>query len=139
MTYGRRGSYRRGSVQKSGPRPNTYPGQCATCGMNVAAGAGILTGTKQTGYTVTHAPATLHGSPISGGWINGCPEETDRLNAALGHENDSYVQNAENAEKIVLEKPPARSAGKYAYTGSGARMTNRYQRCEDAPCCGCCD
>jgi hypothetical protein len=29
--------------------------------------------------------------------------------------------------------------GKYAYTASGARMTDRASRCEDAPCCGCCD
>ena len=28
---------------------------------------------------------------------------------------------------------------RYAYTSGGARMTNRYSRCEDAPCCGCCD
>jgi hypothetical protein len=27
----------------------------------------------------------------------------------------------------------------YAYTGSGARMTMSSRRCEDAPCCGCCD
>ena len=29
--------------------------------------------------------------------------------------------------------------GKYAYTSSGARMTMSSRRCEDAPCCGCCD
>ena len=28
---------------------------------------------------------------------------------------------------------------RYAYTSTGARMTSRYGRCEDAPCCGCCD
>jgi hypothetical protein len=28
---------------------------------------------------------------------------------------------------------------KYAYTASGARMTMSSRRCEDAPCCGCCD
>lgn len=26
-----------------------------------------------------------------------------------------------------------------AYASSGARMSSRYGRCEDAPCCGCCD
>ena len=140
MAYGKRSNYRRGGFQqKSGPRPSTYPGVCATCGANVAAGEGILTGTKATGYTTTHAPATLHGSPISGGYVNGCPEETDRLNAALGHVDNDYVRNAERAEEIVITAPPARSAGKYAYTSSGARMTDRFQRCEDAPCCGCCD
>jgi hypothetical protein len=34
----------------------------------------------------------------------------------------------------------SRNAGsKYAYTASGARMTMSSRRCEDAPCCGCCD
>ena len=28
---------------------------------------------------------------------------------------------------------------KYAYTSTGARMTMSSRRCEDAPCCGCCD
>jgi len=32
-----------------------------------------------------------------------------------------------------------RRPGKHAWTSSGARMTSRYSRCEDAPCCGCCD
>lgn len=31
------------------------------------------------------------------------------------------------------------AASKYAYTASGARMTASSRRCEDAPCCGCCD
>ena len=32
-----------------------------------------------------------------------------------------------------------RRGGRYAYASSGARMTDRRGRCEDAPCCGCCD
>lgn len=32
-----------------------------------------------------------------------------------------------------------RRSGRYGYTSSGARLTSRYGRCEDAPCCGCCD
>lgn len=28
---------------------------------------------------------------------------------------------------------------KYAYTSTGTRMTMSSRRCEDAPCCGCCD
>ena len=34
---------------------------------------------------------------------------------------------------------PRYGRGRYAYTSTGARMSNRYSRCEDAPCCGCCD
>jgi hypothetical protein len=32
-----------------------------------------------------------------------------------------------------------RRTSRYAYTSGGARMTDRASRCEDAPCCGCCD
>lgn len=32
-----------------------------------------------------------------------------------------------------------RGSSRYGYTISGARLTNRYARCEDAPCCGCCN
>lgn len=34
---------------------------------------------------------------------------------------------------------PARAGSRYACTQGGARMTMSSQRCEDAPCCGCCD
>jgi len=33
----------------------------------------------------------------------------------------------------------SRRGGRYAYTNSGARVTMSSRRCEDAPCCGCCD
>jgi hypothetical protein len=131
VTY--RKDYRR--TQQTGPRPNTYAGTCISCGLAVAAGAGILTGSKATGYTVRHAPATWHGSPISGGYVNGCPADTDALNAKLGHTDDNYVGNVARASAIVVGSP----RGKSAYTSTGARMTSRSQRCEDAPCCGCCD
>ena len=32
-----------------------------------------------------------------------------------------------------------RRGSRYAYTSSGARVTMSSRRCEDAPCCGCCD
>lgn len=143
MAYGKRSNYRRGAQQNAGPRPNTYPGTCASCGQYVAVGAGILTGTRNTGYTTKHTPATLHGSPISGGYINGCPAETDELNAGLGHVDNSYVRNMARNLAAASDNPiremSRRAGGKYAYTSSGARMTMSSQRCEDAPCCGCCD
>jgi hypothetical protein len=141
MTY-RKYNRRDSSPQMTGPRPNTYAGNCDTCGVAVAARAGILTGSKATGYTVRHAPATWNGSPVSGGWVNGCPADTDSLNAALGHVDDNYVRNMARASEIDVNGPremSRRAGGKYAYTSGGARMTERSQRCEDAPCCGCCD
>lgn len=38
-----------------------------------------------------------------------------------------------------LRAVSAAAGSKYAYTASGARMTVSSRRCEDAPCCGCCD
>lgn len=38
-----------------------------------------------------------------------------------------------------LREVSAMAGGKYAYTASGARLTMASRRCEDAPCCGCCD
>jgi len=38
-----------------------------------------------------------------------------------------------------LREVSRRAGSKYAYTSSGARMTMSSRRCEDAPCCGCCD
>jgi hypothetical protein len=43
----------------------------------------------------------------------------------------------------AMDAPRRARAGrrdsKYAYTNSGARVTMSSRRCEDAPCCGCCD
>lgn len=32
-----------------------------------------------------------------------------------------------------------RAGSRYGYTSTGARVTMSSARCEDAPCCGCCD
>jgi hypothetical protein len=136
MAYRKSSNYRR--PQQSGPRPNTYAGTCATCGEPVAAGMGILTGTRATGYTTTHAPASLKGSPISGGYVNGCPAETDKLNRGLGHTEGAYVSNLERARLINVEPPPSRGRRvPRAYTSSGAQMFTRGCGHEDYPCCGC--
>jgi hypothetical protein len=130
-----RTTYARRPVQRTGPRANKYAANCSSCGLAVPAGTGLLAGSRTDGYTVHHAPARWHGSPISGGWVDGCPAATDKSNAALGHVGNAFVTNA--ASRAPLEpKTPRRS---YAYTSGGARMTSRYGRCEDAPCCGCCD
>jgi hypothetical protein len=90
----------------------------------VPAGTGILTGNRDAGYEVRHGDRRWVGPPCGGDaigkpgngrWVGGCEEYADRP---------------------VYEAPQRRT---YAYTLSGARMTSRRGRCEDAPCCGCCD
>ena len=113
MAY--RSGYARRPVQRTGPRANRYDAGCSTCGRTVPAGRGILTGNRDQGYAVRHPDRTWAGSPVSGKWVGGCEEFADQP---------------------VYEAKPQRS---YAYTSGGARMSSRYGRCEDAPCCGCCD
>ena len=111
MAY--RSTYRR-PVQRTGPRANRYDAGCSTCGRLVPAGTGILTGNRDQGYEVRHADRRWIGSPVSGQWAGGCEDA---------------------AGQPVYVKPERT----YARTSSGARMTSRSGRCEDAPCCGCCD
>ena len=113
MAYGR--SYARRPVQRTGPRPNKYDAGCSTCSRLVPAGTGILTGNRDAGYAVRHSDRRWIGSPVSGKWVGGCEDAKDQP---------------------VYVAPVKRT---YAYSSSGARMSNRYGRCIDAPCCGCCD
>ena len=52
-----------------------------------------------------------------------------------------YGRNAlqQAPEGADLRAVSAAAGPRYAYTASGARMTLASARCEDAPCCGCCD
>jgi len=109
-----RTAYRR-PVQRTGPRANKYDAGCSRCGRLVPAGTGILTGNRDLGYEVRYGDRKWHGSPVSGKWVGGCEDATDQ-------------------PVYEVTRKPGR-----AYTASGARMTSRYGRCEDAPCCGCCD
>ena len=53
---------------------NRYAGECAICHQNVAAGMGVATKpTNGTSWVVTHSAQTWKGSPVSGGWVGGCP------------------------------------------------------------------
>ena len=113
MAYGR--SYARRPLQHTGPRANKYDAGCSRCGRTVPAGTGILTGNRDQGYEVRHSDRRWIGSPVSGKWVGGCEDAQDQP---------------------VYVKPERRS---YACTSGGARMTSRRGRCEDAPCCGCCD
>jgi len=154
MGYGRN-NYRRGypsRPQTTGrvAKVNARPGPCRTCGEDIPAGVGQLWREASGAWSVVHVEAAqggwlMHPQPVRGG----CPESTDKRNAELhaagffGPDAPAPVSERELiAAKAAryAETTPAPAARKtYAYSSSGARMSNRYSRCEDAPCCGCCD
>jgi hypothetical protein len=123
----------------TGPRTNQFPAPCQGCGQDVPGGQGELY--RDGGqWRVKHRAASWHGSPVSGLYVNGCPADTARLNAAGGWGPESartFVPPAQVGPDDAQEAS-RRAGGKYAYTASGARMTLSSARCIDAPCCGCC-
>lgn len=162
MSYYNRNSHRR---QSSRPRPvtpgrvakvNARPGPCRYCHEEIPAGAGQLWREDSGAWSVVHAPAEWHGSPVSGRYIYGCPRDTDQMNAEGNWPGRPEAERlaavaatyaAMHATEAPCQADPGddlrevsrRAGGKYAYTSSGARMTASSQRCIDAPCCGCCD
>jgi hypothetical protein len=155
MGYGRSGYRRSSRPQTTGrvAKVNARPGPCKHCGEEIPAGAGQLWRGAD-GWSVVHAEES------QGGWLmnpqpvrGGCPASTDKRNAELhaagflgpdapapASERDHIAAVAARyAASNPASEAPARSRRSYAYTSSGARMTSRYGRCEDAPCCGCCD
>lgn len=145
-SYGRS---RRPTVGKVG-RVNRRPGNCRTCGELIPAGAGELYREGSGAWSVVHT------EPSRGGWLmdpqpvtGGCPESTDKTNAeshARGFfgdgaplprsERDRIASAAARYAAQTASAPaPARSGG--YRLNSGAVVTGG--RCEDAPCCGCCD
>ena len=189
MSY--RSNYRRpAGTRPVAPRVNKYPGDCARCGEHVPANRGVAY--RDGGrWRVRHTDSRWQGSPVSGGYVGGCPKDTGAQNAALAAMRagqdvtaaraaflDSYApaQPAPAETELVwcenthhpvgvhcvtnecedphnsgryapvqaepgadLREVSRRAGGKYAYTSTGARMTMSSRRCEDAPCCGCCD
>ena len=152
MGYGRNGYARRGYQRQQSTgriaKVNARPGPCRHCGEDIPAGAGELWREASGAWSVVHAEEAqggwlMHPQPVRGG----CPEATDKRNAELhasGFLSVAPVSERENiaatasryAATVPAEAPKRKS---YAYSSSGARMSNRYGRCEDAPCCGCCD
>ena len=157
MGYGRTG-YRRGyqgRPQTTGrvAKVNARPGPCRDCGETIPAGGGQLYRESGGAWAVVHTPAE------QGGWLmnpqpyrGGCPESTDKRNAELfaagffGPDATAPVSERDNIAATAATYAATHPAGEarlarksYAYTSSGARMTSRQGRCEDAPCCGCCD
>lgn len=138
MGYGR--SYGRRPVQRTGPRANKYDARCSRCAKKVPAGAGILTGNRDVGYAVRHSDrrwvgppcgGDMIGKPGMGRYVGGCEAYADQP--------DYEAPPRQASADDDLRELSRRAGGKYAYTSSGARMTLSSRRCEDAPCCGCCD
>lgn len=131
-TYGRRGSYsgRRAASVTGGrvPRANQRPGDCRDCGAEIPAERGQLYRETSGAWSVIHVERTWKGSPVSGRWVGGCPSDTAKLNGADAPE----PAEAEEPAEFPL---PAAGAPREFY-GYNSRGRNR---CEDAPCCGCCD
>ena len=162
--YRRNSNYRRGYSSRAFTpgrvaRANARPGPCRYCHEPVAAGAGQLWREDSGAWSVVHLPAEWSGSPVSGRYIYGCPASTDEMNAT-GHFGEPGARTeSERLEAVAatyaamramdaprqagpdddLREVSRRAGGKYAYTSTGARVTMSSRRCEDAPCCGCCD
>lgn len=147
-TY-RRG-YRRSYAPSTGrvSKPNRRPGACRDCSEDIPAGVGQLYREDSGAWSVVHAEAS------QGGWLmdprpvtGGCPASTDKRNAELhasgffGPGSPLPVSERDRIARTASMFASAAEAprGRYAYTSGGARMTDRHSRCEDAPCCGCCD
>ena len=90
MSYYNRNSHRRQSrpprVITPGrvERVNARPGDCRYCGEIVAASAGQLWREESGAWSVVHTVAEWSGSPVSGRYIGGCPDDTDAQNERGG-------------------------------------------------------
>ena len=158
-----RRNYRRSTSRSFTPgrvaRVNRRPGPCRSCGVIVPAGAGQLFREESGAWSAVHVPASWHGSPVSGRYIGGCPAATDELNTGAPWDRPGARSESDRLAAVAatwaamegtrapvqagpdddLREVSRRAGSKYAYTSTGARMTASSQRCEDAPCCGCCD
>jgi hypothetical protein len=135
-------SYRRGYGRRTyAPtvgriaKPNARPGPCRACGAEIPAGAGQLWHEESGAWSVVHEPTTWAGSPVSGQYVGGCPADTDALNAS-GRFGGSEGPQLES-ERLALVAATAAAVG--VRRAGGYRPAYRRGRCEDAPCCGCCD
>jgi hypothetical protein len=145
--YGRRGYSSRPRQFSDGrvERVNRRPGPCHYCGDEVAAGAGQLFRETDGSWSAVHGPQAWSGSPVSGFYIGGCPDDTDKMNREGGFGGPGLRPERDRLAAVAAAyaathpAEPARASRGYAWTSGGARMSNRYRRCEDAPCCGCCD
>jgi hypothetical protein len=139
---GYRKSYRYSRPQTAGrvAKANARPGDCRYCHLAIPANAGQLFREESGAWSVVHIKREWVGSPVSGQYTGGCPAETDRMNASGNFGGpDGPLSEYDRIASHARMHAPTQASTKYAYTPGGARMTERSSRCEDAPCCGCCD
>lgn len=79
--YYRRHQYGRPTTGRIG-RANTRPGPCHYCGAEVPANGGQLWRNADGSWSAVHLEATWKGSPVSGRYVGGCPEEASLSLAA---------------------------------------------------------
>lgn len=99
---------------------NRFPGKCVRCGEHVAKGAGRVAFIRSQPWGCEHS------------------ECRDLASAKLVREQEEGASAFERGD---------RSAGAEAshydrrgvYLHDGTRIGQTGPRCEDAPCCGCCD
>jgi len=151
MGYGRtsyRGRSTRPVTAGRVARVNARPGDCRDCGETIPAGAGQLDREHGGAWSVIHVEATqggwlMHPQPVRGG----CPEATDKRNAEL-HASGFLANGSDGPVPAPASEREniADTAASYAATHEirPERVHYGYNsrgrgRCEDAPCCGCCD
>jgi hypothetical protein len=141
MGYGRTSYGRRSTRPVTAgrvARVNARPGDCLNCKVEIPAGCGTLWRQAGGSWSVAHRPAEWTGSPISGWYVGGCPDETDRMNAdgQFGGPDGTTLSEreriAQTAATYAASNPARPERVHYGYNSRGR------SRCEDAPCCGCC-
>jgi ribosomal protein L24E len=128
-----RSNYRRGGYSRARQttgrvaKVNARPGECRYCHEPIPAGAGQLWREDDGAWSVVHTEQRESRSGLC--YIGGCPADTDKLNQA-----GKFTDRSERDRLAAV-------AATYAATRPASARASGYRRgrCEDAPCCGCCD
>lgn len=114
---------------------NRYAGSCGGCGQNVAAGAGVCKRVRGK-FTAFHKSCELgNGAPTPARNLGGCVAGAHGACQFCGcpELNDGEDCPALKADRRVSSRVTV------VRTSGGTFTQNARGRCEDAPCCGCCN
>lgn len=136
--YARRGGYRPQTAGRVA-RPNARPGNCRSCGEEIPAGAGQLWREESGAWSVVHVISQWTGSPVSGQYSGGCPAETDRMNREGKFGGPDGARPERDNITFAGQVWAATTRPAPVSTRRSATAWDRRGKCEDAPCCGCCD
>ena len=129
-------------MSAGGGRANRYAGCCVYCGAVLEPGAGELNGSRRVGWRLTCPRPRWVGSPVSGWYVGGCVGEAERLNAGVGRGPGADVPAGSPSGELEPERvevEAGQAAGRVEYRAYSGGRRRAGWRCEDAPCCGCCD